>query len=90
MDKLEEINNFDKKQKGSLGKDIYMGFDYTLKLPLEKYLFELNKYLKRTKDYKNSDNKYYFLFMMLEHSINYYSAMNKITIIDKKHYLDKF
>lgn len=76
---MTNIEHFDKiHNKGSIGRRIWMGFDDTLLLPLDKYIFELRKYLKRTKEYKKAEDKKQFLIDNLEYMQDYYKIMNKL------------
>jgi uncharacterized radical SAM superfamily protein len=85
---MTNIEYFDKvHNKGSLGKRIWGGFDDTLSLPLETYLYELKKYLKRTREYKKAENKDEFLKDNLDYMEDYYILMNKA--INKSKELEK-
>ena len=75
MTNIEYFNKI--HNKGSIGKRIWQAFDDTLNLPLNIYLLELEKYLKRTKEYKKSEDKEQFLKDNLDYMQDYYETMQR-------------
>ena len=74
---MTNVEYFDKVHNtGSLGKKIYNCNDDTLNLDIKIYLDELRKYIIKTKEYKQTEDKKDYLDAVINHYYDYYKMMN--------------